>query len=569
MAVRCWINQVTFSDGTVVDLGADEVVVIVGPNNSGKSAALKTLSAHVTQALPADASTPGPSVHASSLAQEGSEEEMIAWVEANVPKTRDERGTYQYSVAPQSGQVQGARLGADALRTLWRNKQIRGQLGPFFFRHLSTDDRLKLVGPVASVSVATPPTHPIHHLHRSEVVETRIANQFYAAFGQHLVVNRGGGASVSIHVGATPAHPPFSMEHAHETAAMPQLNLQGDGMRAYAGILLNSATEPQTSLLIDEPEAFLHPPQARLLAYSMAKESAGRQLIVATHSTDIVQGFLASGRAVRVVRLQRSGNIGSTTELRATDVDAVWRDPLLRQTNILDGLFHENVVVCEADSDCQFYGALVDAMNDSAPGTAQRRDVMFVHCGGKQRVHTVVRALRAVKVPVAVVCDFDVLNDEQPLRRIVEAYEGDWLAVASDWKVVKSSVDAKRPDLTLPELKEEVIKVLDSLSDQESLKRARKKIEDSLKQASPWATAKQVGLQYVPSGDATNAAKRLLQTLAALRIFVVPIGELEGFCKTAGGHGPSWVNEVLQKNLLNDPELGGARSFVTEILPTG
>jgi len=43
--------------------------------------------------------------------------------------------------------------------------------------------------------------------------------------------------------------------------------------------------------LLDEPEAFLHPPQMRRLSETLSSEVKG-QLIVATHSSDILRGFL-------------------------------------------------------------------------------------------------------------------------------------------------------------------------------------------------------------------------------------------------------------------------------------
>ena len=46
----------------------------------------------------------------------------------------------------------------------------------------------------------------------------------------------------------------------------------------------------------------------------------------------------------------------------------------------------------------------------------------------------------------------------------------------------------------------------------------------------------------------------------------MPVGEMEGFCKSIGGHGPRWVQEVLEnRDLADDPELETARRFVHEI----
>jgi hypothetical protein len=41
---------------------------------------------------------------------------------------------------------------------------------------------------------------------------------------------------------------------------------------------------------------------------------------------------------------------------------------------------------------------------------------------------------------------------------------------------------------------------------------------------------------------------------------------MEGFCKSIGGHGPSWVQTVLDtKEVATDPELQLARDFVAKI----
>jgi len=49
-------------------------------------------------------------------------------------------------------------------------------------------------------------------------------------------------------------------------------------------------------------------------------------------------------------------------------------------------------------------------------------------------------------------------------------------------------------------------------------------------------------------------------------LFVIPVGEIESFARSVGLHGPGFVSEVLRKNLVNDPELAGARSFVGALL---
>ena len=94
----------------------------------------------------------------------------------------------------------------------------------------------------------------------------------------------------------------------------------------------------------------------------------------------------------------------------------------------------------------------------------------------------------------------------------------------------------------------------------------KKNIQEILRRASPWDQAKRIGSQYLPSGDPTKIYNQINEKLEKLGLFIVPVGELEGFCKDIGGHGPKWVNKVMELDLLKDSKLEEAREFVRKIL---
>jgi hypothetical protein len=360
----------------------------------------------------------------------------------------------------------------------------------------------------------------------------------------------------------------LSLGYIHELEKLAPIQTQGDGMRSFLGILLYATVGHEAVLLIDEPEAFLHPPQARHLGDFLVSEGGSyQQLFVATHSGDVLRGMLASESSrVRVLRLRRAGDVNITRQLDNCQIAQVWGDPLLRYSNILDGLFHEKVVLCESDSDCRFYSAIMDALFEASTDEGRRPDIMFTHCGGKARLPVVIKALRDLEVPISVVADFDVLNDEQPLRSIFEAVGGQWDSMSSDWQQVKSAVDGKKPELSTDEVRRDIESVLAGASAPMFPSAAKKEIQTILRRSSPWSTAKSVGIPFVPSGQPSQACQRLLDTLGAHGIFVVPVGELEGFAKSAGGHGPAWVAEVLKQDLASSPELEQARQFVREVI---
>lgn len=403
---------------------------------------------------------------------------------------------------------------------------------------------------------------------RDDRLELTLSQRFRAAFGVDLIVHRNAGNQVPLYVGDRPTPAPdedrISLSYIKRLESLATLQSQGDGMRGFAGVMLASSVGRETILLVDEPEAFLHPPQARLLGSSLVRDRpTGRQIFVATHSADVLRGILDSNsRDVRVLRLTREGSLNNARLLNNDSIRELWGDPLLRYSNILDGLFHECVVVCEADADCRFFSAVYDYLDIESVEPTRRPHVMFAHCGGKARLPVVIRALRAVDVPVRAVADFDLLSDEQALHAILDALGIEWSSVEEDWKLLKRSIDGKKPELGTSEVSQEINAILENISESAFPKQARDRIQAVLRRSSPWSTAKTVGKTFVPSGQPAQACERLLAEFQRAGLHIVEVGELEGFVRTVGGHGPKWVNAVLQRDLGTDPELSNARGFV-------
>lgn len=559
---RIWVSGLTFSDGTTLTFEKDDIVVIVGPNNAGKSALLKGIDEKIFN--PQIISTVLTTIH---ITKEGSLENLFEWLETGTRKDNQEPTDPRYSafgfIIPKSSATQWWTSIATGLN------QLRG----LFCRLLTAGARLGAADPAPNIAITEEPLgHPIHFLLRDDKLEERLSKQFRRAFGSDLIVHRNAGSRVPLYVGQRPIPAPgsdrVSYEYIQQVEKLPTLEAQGDGMRSYVGVLLHTSVGRESVLLIDEPEAFLHPPQARQLGKMLvAEKTSGRQLFLATHSGDVLRGVLDSNSPnVRVVRIRREGDINRVRELKNAEVAQLWNDPLLRYSNILDGLFHEKVVLGESDSDCRFYAAVADAVCYSRTPEAPRPDVMFTHCGGKARLPMVIRALRELDVPVACVTDFDVLSEEQPLRAIFEAAGGDWSDISHAWKQVKTAIDSKKPELSSEEVIREIQTVLTGISDASFPAAAKRQINTILRRSSPWSNAKAVGKAVVPSGDPTVACNRLLLKLREYGIFVVEVGELEGFAKSVGNHGPAWVNQVLEKDLKTDSELAAARDFVSALV---
>ncbi len=560
MSVGAFISKATFSDGTTVTFDQNDIVVFVGPNNCGKSRAIGGMRTLLER--PAEK---GIVVTSITPVTTGSYQELLDWLAAT-------SYVYPHKNPLYAVETHGS-IDAERAKYAWGRPRSEGlhELANFFARHVSTAQRLESVAPPENISLtSTAPKHPIHFLQRDDGIEKRVSRYFRQAFGMDLIVHHNPGKNVPLYCGERPTleagEDRVSARYLRELEKLPQLAAQGDGMRSFVGVLLHAIIGHHTIVSVDEPEAFLHPPQARLLGKMLAKETPDtRQLFIATHSSEVLQGLLDANRGnVRVIRLTREGNINRVRELQTTDVEKLWADPLLRHSDVLSGLFHEKVIVCESDADCRFYAAVLDTLFDD--DVVQRRDVMFVHCGGKGRIPMVVNALRAVGVPACAVTDFDILNDENPLHAIYESLGGSWNEIANDWRLVKAAIESKKPELNAGEVRNEIQKILSNVGDGIFQKTTSQQIQAILRRSSPWATVKTVGKAFVPSGDPHTTCTRLFEALSKAGLFIVELGELEGFARSIAGHGPQWVNLVLPKVIARDPELNPAREFVKRLI---
>ena len=247
-----------------------------------------------------------------------------------------------------------------------------------------------------------------------------------------------------------------------------------------------------------------------------------------------------------------------------SEISQIWDDSLLRHSNILGGLFHTRVVICESDSDSRFFSAVISSIHEDSDNISP--DFLFLNCGGKHRVPVVIKSLKKLNVSIKVICDFDVLNDIQPLREIYTDLGGEWTDVETDWRIVKSEIEQKRPELVAEEVKTEINKIFSSTPERIFPKSKINDIQKVLKKGSAWGEAKSLGKAFVPSGNATQAFERLQSKFEIFGLLIPEVGELECFVKSVGNHGPKWVAEVLTKNLKTDPELETARLFVQKIL---
>ncbi|RKG90096.1 ATP-binding protein [Corallococcus sp. CA049B] len=569
MPASLFLEQLTFSGGERIPLEPDSIVVIVGPNNAGKSVALREL---LGQSGAHRSETSYQVVHG-DVGRIGTADEFL---ERLAPYRLPESGYYQLQSLQGTSysKIVNRLMGftpenahEDWLRNAWGGKGL-GILTRLFFDLMDHSTRITATDPADVFNLTSDiPYHPIQKMCVDPALAERLSRYFRRAFGQALIVNRTAGTRMPLHCGTAPLLDPgedrVSPSYARKLQALPLLQAQGDGMRSFAGCLLEVTAADKHVVMIDEPEAFLHPPQARFLGTLLAKEKpAGRQLVIATHSGDLLRGLLdASPASLQIIRLTREGNLNHARTLDKDRIRTLWNEPILRFSNTLDSLFHEQVVLCEADGDCRFYASLLEATR-SEDTDARMPDVMFTSTGGKHKIPTIAKALASIGIPTRAVVDFDILNSESPLKEAVEALGGNWDDFQPRWKQVKAGIEQRKPELETAHVQKEIQKLLNQVTTATFPMDVATSIRDVLRRASPWDEAKLLGVNAVPKGELRQVAETLLADLKHLGLFVVECGEMESFVPTVGGHGNAWLAEVLRMNLRQDPHLEHARRFV-------
>lgn len=553
------ISSITFNDNTTIELSDDQILLIVGPNNSGKSVFLRQIVAYIRNKD--QMSLKNKIITDLSFKKKGNIHELRGYIEKNSIYKDQIFSLYKR-------QLHISEFGN------WENDPGKAyNFSDVFISLSNTTNRLEITNPTSSISMREEqPSHPIHFLYKNAEKEKEFCNYFKEAFNQDLVVHRMSGRIIPTYIGRKPKknikEDETLMQYYTEVEQqMMRLEEQGDGMRSFVGVLLDVFIQDYSINLIDEPEAFLHPPQAKILGRMLCKNiQPEKQLIIATHSSDFIKGIIETNTdRLKIIRMERDGHINRISELNSEDLKALWSDPLIKHSNIIDAVFHSAVIICEADTDCSFYSAILNSLceHENKPFP----DVLFTYSGGKDRIPVIARAIKKLNVRIKVIADFDMIkNTDNKLKELYEALGGDWLEISSDVNCVVSSINNKRPELKTAELKKVIDEIFENTNTEIFPIANANQIKKHLKKISAWEEAKNNGISYIPSAAPSIAYKNLKIKLEEKRIFILEVGEMECFYKSVGNHGTKWLNEVLTKDLINDPELEEARKFVQKII---
>lgn len=532
-----YISQIEFNNGEKIDIAENDIVVFVGPNNAGKSQSLKDIYMLSEKKV--------PSVVISNILIQ-KENTPISTVLSKIASGNNHGSYTSYYVLGHNMDIW-----SNTDKTFPLEKHF-GSFRNLFVANLDTSARLTICQPPQNIRRNENKGHPIHYASFDGRYRKWLSENFKKAFGIEITPNTQFGSKIPLCIGAPVVlngeyedEQSRQEEYAKILETYKQVQNQGDGIKSFTGILLYLMLDYYRTYLIDEPESFLHPPQARIMGQIIGKTlTDNQQAFISTHSEEIIKGLLeVCPERIKIVRITRDEDTNNFSILNNSEFNQVWNDPLLKYSNIMASLFHKSVVLCESDSDCKMYSIIENYIKQKE---GKYSETLFVHCGGKHRMARIVSALRSLDIEVKLVADIDVLNDETVFKGIVESYDIDYNVIHTDYNNIVSNLHSSKEKINRNTAKASINQVLDGSGNADLSAREIRDIREAVSLISKWDGLKKAGVNAIPSGDATTSFKKIDQLLRENGIYIVPVGELECFIKEVGGHGPEWANAVLE-----------------------
>lgn len=572
-----WISSFTTRTGQSVQLA--RVVVLFGPNNTGKSETLRDLYRLLTNTDP---------LHTGDAAED-TKTFIVDDFQYDPAATYDQFVLGQ-RVVGEGGEAQLQALGPTlgiklqatfdpekwrnilrrrplTARSVWRSGMANLMLGRVAFLDLETRLRAGFAGPAGSPAEA--PENLLQLLQFAPpAVHDELDTAFAAAFDDlHLRLDDTARVKLALRVAPEfPERPADPGDAVRRFRQLRPLDGEGDGLRSFTSILMTMLLAPGRVVLLDSPEAHLHPDQARKLAVWVAKAAkrTNSQVIVATQSEPILGGLLAGTSEIVLQRVTRRRDGARFTTIPAEPARRLAYAPPTAHQRALDCLFFHGAILTPTDDERSLYRAVAHREFGAS-------NVAFLHAYGQENLPQLVRLLRDAGLPLCTIANLDLLANRESFHKLIESLTG------------------APPQLSWSGTRDRMAAEVERAIDRQNIKAHAKEVEAFLSQfgpgddedddtpeaeasadaekspaADPWNAVRQKGLAAL-SPELRPWVEQLLDELRPKGLFVVAKGGLRSWLEpTADGEGGWFLRALTQLQTQKCPvEL---RAFVADVL---
>lgn len=533
------IKEITFNDGIKRNFKQDDIVLLVGANNVGKSRTLKDLREDLNLSSK-------PKVLVNKIVYETtnfSNNQIKAYFERNISK--DSYGNYNVLIDENNAYP----FNDDSFNNISDKTVFYKAL----FSFLSTENRLSITRPIRFNSSFD---------NRSLNIMKKLESDTKSISTLNEVLDLGFQKSIDVYedylygtiikkykigesLNIAEAIESNRRDSLNKLKDLEDLHGQGDGIRSAVAILSSLIVNEHSLFLIDEPETFLHPPQARLLGKNIVKLSQNKQCFISTHNIDFIRGVLEEDSSrVKIIKIDRSGNENKFNLVDNNSIAEIANDKNLKYTNILNGLFYNQLVLCENESDCKFYSAILEHLD-----LGIYQNTLFCAVGGKDQFKKITPLLRKLNIHYLIIADIDLINNRDNVKQLLNSIEADsYNQIEGQHRefLERFEKETNSQVKTQEMIKTEMKQVFNE--DKYMSSTAVEQIKSILKNVSSFKLLKSGGKNILPQGECTSLFNQLKSFLNEHKVFILECGEIERFIPDVGGHGNTWVEKAFAKH---------------------
>lgn len=519
------IESITTSHGQTVDLS--EFTVLVGPNNAGKSQTLRDIQSVMAE------NDPRTTIVEENHYSPQSYSEFVEGLTiephpdyANQTTFRGINSTLQRTSSQnlQDHQVENLQ----SSENIFTQNAVEGRLTQFKVALLDASSRLQIANSTGTYNLAEEyPSNVMQKLYMEPSSRNRLREAFKSIFEKDVILDYSSLQQFILRIEDNFGDveddlfgPPEDFSH-HDS-----IEDQGAGYRSLAGVIMSLLSSENRVVLLDEPEAFLHPAQAREFGNWLSNhvEHIPGQVIIATHNSHFLSGVLTTEPDITIHRLNRVGDHTKYNIMSSDTTSVLAEDPLLSTQQVIEGIFHEGVIVCEADSDALIY-------RFAASNELDNRSLLFTHAHNRQTIDRITSVLTEASIPRVAIADIDLIREPGEVSDLLGSLSSDrtnFSSVTDDCNQVNIAIRGSSVD---------------------------------------WDDIKELGRDEFPD-EVEEEVNRVFEEARSYGLFIVPTGELESWVDIDTTKGRHWVIDALDHMSENEcpDELGDFVRAISEYL---
>lgn len=297
------VKEIVFNNEKRLEFNKDDIVLLVGPNNVGKSRTLKDLRGDLNES-----SKPKLLVKDVKYESTGfSEEQLRDYFERNI--TKSSYGGYNVFLDDNDSftfndhnfiNIENEKIFYKAMFSFLSTENRLGLTKPIKFNFEIDKQNLKIMEKLDTDSES------INSLNKAINLGFQKSVEVYEDYLDGNMVKKykiGESNEIASIIESN------KRDSLSKLKQFEDLHNQGDGIRNAVAILASLIVNEHSLFLIDEPETFLHPPQAKILGKNIVRLSTDKQVFISTHNIDFIRGVLEEDSSrVKIIKIDRHDN---------------------------------------------------------------------------------------------------------------------------------------------------------------------------------------------------------------------------------------------------------------------